>query len=260
MPPRGLEASNLSVNAPDRALHSPLANLPFTSKIRASAFTLMPKAIASSGGGILAIDESNAICEKRLSSIGLENTKPNRQETLYQSTTDGKKSVDCLRDQKIVPGIKVDKGLVPLPRSNNESWWQGLDGLSPRSAEYYKQGARKTVVSIPCGPFALAVKEVAWGLARYADNGLVPIVELEILLDGDQPIEKTLEVAEKVWVEVFYYLVENNVAFEGILLGPSMVTLGKEHKKKASLETISKYTLTTLKRRVPLAVPGIMVP
>lgn len=91
------------------------------------------------------------------------------------------------------------------------------------------------------------------------DNGLVPIVEPEILLDGDHPIDRTLEVAEKVWAEVFNYLAENNVIFEGILLKPSMVTPGAEHKEKASPETIAKYTLTMLKRRVPPAVPGIMV-
>lgn len=91
------------------------------------------------------------------------------------------------------------------------------------------------------------------------DNGLVPIVEPEILLDGDHPIERTLEVAEKVWSEVFFYLAQNNVLFEGILLKPSMVTPGAEHKEKASPETIAKYTLTMLKRRVPPAVPGIMV-
>ena len=91
------------------------------------------------------------------------------------------------------------------------------------------------------------------------DNGLVPIVEPEILLDGDHPIDRTLEVAEKVWAEVFYYLAENNVVFEGILLKPSMVTPGAEHKEKASPDTIAKYTLTMLKRRVPPAVPGIMV-
>ncbi|PPD91163.1 hypothetical protein GOBAR_DD11899 [Gossypium barbadense] len=153
------------------------------------------KTVASPGRGILAMDESNATCGKRLASIGLENTEANRQayrtllvsapglgdyisgailfeETLYQSTIDGKKMVDVLVEQKIVPGIKVDKGLVPLPGSNNESWCQGLDGLSSRTAAYYQQGARfakwRTVVSIPNGPSALAVKEAAWGLARYA--------------------------------------------------------------------------------------------
>lgn len=91
------------------------------------------------------------------------------------------------------------------------------------------------------------------------DNGLVPIVEPEILLDGDHSIDRTLEVAEKVWSEVFFYLAENNVLFEGILLKPSMVTPGAEHKEKASPETIAKYTLKMLRRRVPPAVPGIMV-
>ncbi|KAH9611539.1 hypothetical protein KSS87_007628 [Heliosperma pusillum] len=225
------------------------------------------KTVASPGRGILAMDESNATCGKRLASIGLENTEANRQayrtllvsapglgqyisgailfeETLYQSTTEGKKMVDVLNEQGIVPGIKVDKGLVPLPGSNNESWCQGLDGLASRSAAYYQQGARfakwRTVVSIPNGPSALAVKEAAWGLARYAaitqDNGLVPIVEPEILLDGEHGIDRTFEVAQKVWAETFFYLAENKVMFEGILLKPSMVTPGAECKDKATPE------------------------
>ncbi|KAJ6985639.1 fructose-bisphosphate aldolase 1 [Populus alba x Populus x berolinensis] len=247
------------------------------------------KTIASPGRGILAMDESNATCGKRLASIGLENTEANRQayrtllvtvpglgnyvsgailfeETLYQSTTDGKKMVDVLVEQKIVPGIKVDKGLVPLAGSNDESWCQGLDGLASRSAAYYQQGARfakwRTVVSIPNGPSALAVKEAAWGLARYAaisqDNGLVPIVEPEILLDGEHGIERTFEVAQKVWAEVFYYMAENNVMFEGILLKPSMVTPGAECKDRATPDQVAEYTLKLLQRRIPPAVPGIM--
>ncbi|KAL9254746.1 Fructose-bisphosphate aldolase 3, chloroplastic-like protein [Drosera capensis] len=241
------------------------------------------KSIASPGRGILAIDESNATCGKRLASIGLDNTEAEIDRPIGSfclllldsaSISLGPSSLrrHCTslqrmgKEENIVPGIKVDKGLVPLPGSNNESWCQGLDGLGSRTAEYYKQGARfakwRTVISIPCGPSALAVKEAAWGLARYAaisqDNGLVPIVEPEILLDGDHPIEWTLEVAERVWAEVFYYLAQNNVLFEGILLKPSMVTSGAEHKEKASPETIAKYTLQMLKRRVPPAVPGIM--
>jgi fructose-bisphosphate aldolase class I len=247
------------------------------------------KRVASPGRGILAMDESNATCGKRLASIGLENTEANRQayrqllvsapglgqyisgsilfeETLYQSTTDGKKMVDVLVQQDIVPGIKVDKGLVPLAGSNDESWCQGLDGLASRCAAYYQQGARfakwRTVVSIPNGPSALAVKEAAWGLARYAaiaqDNGLVPIVEPEILLDGEHGLERTFEVALKVWAEVFFYLAENNVLFEGILLKPSMVTPGAECKERASPETVAQYTLNLLRRRVPPGVPGIM--
>ncbi|KAL0739649.1 hypothetical protein Bca4012_015859 [Brassica carinata] len=247
------------------------------------------KTIASPGRGILAMDESNATCGKRLDSIGLENTEANRQayrtllvsapglgqyisgailfeETLYQSTTEGKKMVDVLVEQNIVPGIKVDKGLVPLVGSNNESWCQGLDGLSSRTAAYYQQGARfakwRTVVSIPNGPSALAVKEAAWGLARYAaisqDSGLVPIVEPEIMLDGEHDIDRTYDVAEKVWAEVFFYLAQNNVMFEGILLKPSMVTPGAESKDRATPEQVASYTLKLLRNRIPPAVPGIM--
>ncbi|BBN13191.1 fructose-bisphosphate aldolase, class I [Marchantia polymorpha subsp. ruderalis] len=247
------------------------------------------KTIASPGRGILAIDESSATCGLRLSSIGLENNEPNRQlyrqllletpglgeyisgailfeETLYQSTTAGKKMVDVLAEQKIVAGIKVDKGLVPLPGSNNESWCQGLDGLASRTAAYYKQGARfakwRTVVSIPNGPSELAVQEAAWGLARYAaicqDNGLVPIVEPEVLLDGAHSIERTQAVAEKVWATTMFHLAQNHVLFEGILLKPSMVTPGNEHGQKATPEQIASATLAMLRRTVPPAVPGIM--
>ncbi|KAF5751063.1 fructose-bisphosphate aldolase 1 chloroplastic-like [Tripterygium wilfordii] len=247
------------------------------------------KTVASKGRGILAMDESNATCGKRLASIGLENTEANRQayrtllvtvpelgqyisgailfeETLYQSTTDGKKIVDVLVEQKIIPGIKVDKGLVPLAGSNDESWCQGLDGLASRTAAYYQQGARfakwRTVVSIPNGPSELAVTEAAWGLARYAaiaqDNGLVPIVEPEILLDGEHGIERTFEVAQKVWNKVFFYLAENNVMYEGILLKPSMVTPGAECKDRATPQQVADYTLKLLQRRIPPAVPGIM--
>ncbi|KAJ7543465.1 hypothetical protein O6H91_09G039300 [Diphasiastrum complanatum] len=263
--------------------------LPACVSIRASGYeeelVKTAKTVASKGRGILAMDESNATCGKRLASIGLENTEANRQayrqllvttpglgeyisgailfeETLYQSTLDGKKFVDVLISQNIVPGIKVDKGLVPLSGSNNESWCQGLDGLASRSAAYYKQGARRTVVSIPNGPSELAVTEAAWGLARYAaisqENGLVPIVEPEILLDGEHSIERTFEVAQKVWAKVFYFLAENKVLFEGILLKPSMVTPGAESGEKATPEKVAEYTLKLLKRRVPPAVPGIM--
>ncbi|XP_078150568.1 fructose-bisphosphate aldolase, chloroplastic [Carex rostrata] len=273
----------------------PAANRPVAVSVtvRASAYAdelvKTAKTIASPGKGIMAMDESNATCGKRLASIGLENTEANRQayrtllvsapglgqyvsgailfeETLYQSTTEGKKMVDVLVEQNIVPGIKVDKGLVPLAGSNDESWCQGLDGLASRCAAYYQQGARfakwRTVVSIPNGPSALAVKEASWGLARYAaiaqENGLVPIVEPEILLDGEHGIDRTFEVAQKVWAEVFFYMAENNVTYEGILLKPSMVTPGAECKERASPEQVASYTLKLLHRRIPPAVPGIM--
>ncbi|PSC74433.1 putative fructose-bisphosphate aldolase chloroplastic [Micractinium conductrix] len=245
--------------------------------------------IASTGKGILAMDESNATCGKRLESVGLENTVENRQayrellvstpglgqyisgailfeETLFQDTRKGTSMVDELNKNGIVPGIKVDKGLHPLDNSNNESWCAGLDGLSQRCADYYKQGARfakwRSVVSIPAGPSAIAVRDCAYGLARYAaiaqNAGLVPIVEPEILLDGDHDIDRTLEVAEMTWAETFKYLADNNVLFEGILLKPSMVTPGAEHAKRSTPDEVAAYTLRMLRRRVPPAVPGIM--
>ncbi|XXG40196.1 hypothetical protein AAC387_Pa01g0975 [Persea americana] len=266
--------------------HSPLT-------VRASSYAdelvKTAKIIASPGRGILAMDESNATCGKRFASVGLENTEANRrayrtllvsapglgnyvsgailfEETLYQSSTDGKKLVDVLIQQNIVPGIKVDTGLVPLVGSNDESWCQGLDGLASRAAAYYQQGARfskwRSVLSIPNGPSALAVKEAAWGHARYAaisqDNGLVPLLEPEILRDGVHGIDRTFEVAQKLWAEVFFYLAENNVMFEGILLKPSMVTPGAECKERATPEKVAEYTLKLLSRRIPPSVPGIL--
>jgi fructose-bisphosphate aldolase, class I len=247
------------------------------------------KKIASPGKGILAMDESNATCGKRLESIGLENTVENRQtyrellvttpglgqyisgailfeETLFQNIRSGKSMVACLNEQGLVPGIKVDKGLHPLANSNGESWCAGLDGLAQRCDEYYKQGARfakwRSVVSIPAGPSSIAVTDCAYGLARYAaiaqNSGLVPIVEPEILLDGDHDIDRTLEIAERTWAETFKYLADNNVLFEGILLKPSMVTPGAECKRRAGAEEVADYTLKMLRRRVPPAVPGIM--
>eukprot|EP00887_Chlorella_sp_A99_P004025 scaffold11.g4025.t1 len=214
------------------------------------------KKIASAGKGILAMDESNATCGKRLESIGLENTETNRQayrellvttpglgqyisgailfeETLFQNTRKGTKMVDELNKQGIVPGIKVDKGLNPLSNSNGESWCAGLDGLAQRCQDYYKAGARfckwRSVVSIPAGPSIIAQRDCAYGLARYA---------------------AIAQVAEAVWAETFKYLADNKVLFEGILLKPSMVTPGAEHAKRSTPEM--------LRRRVPPAVPGIM--
>lgn len=245
--------------------------------------------IASKGRGILAMDESNGTCGLRLDSIGVENTEDNRrayrellvttpgigeyisgailfEETLYQSTAAGKPFVECLREQNIVPGIKVDKGLVPMANSNGESWCQGLDGLAQRCAEYYKAGARfakwRSVVNISAGPTEKALNDCAYGLARYAaiaqDNGLVPIVEPEILLDGTHDIDTTLEVASKTWAQTFKYLADQGVLFEGILLKPSMVTPGADSEDKVSPEVVADYTLKMLNRRVPPAVPGIM--
>ena len=136
-----------------------------------------------------------------------------------------------------------------------------------RCAEYYKAGARfakwRSVVSIPSGPSSIALTDCAYGLARYAaiaqNAGLVPIVEPEVLLDGDHDIERTFEVAQAIWAATFKYMADNNVMFEGILLKPSMVTPGADCKQKESPERVAEFTLKMLKRRVPPAVPGEFV-
>jgi len=240
------------------------------------------------GKGILAMDESNATCGSRLEGVGVENTEENRrryrellvttpdlgehiggailfEETLYQSTADGTPFVEVLRNQGIYPGIKVDKGLRPLANTT-ESWCQGLDGLADRAAAYYEQGARfckwRSVVSIPNGPTPLAVTDCAYGLARYAaicqNAGLVPIVEPEILLDGDHDIEATFEVASLVWAETFKYLADNKVLFDRMLLKPSMVGPGADCPKRSTPEEVAEHTLRMLKSRVPPATAGIM--
>jgi fructose-bisphosphate aldolase class I len=245
--------------------------------------------IATKGKGILAMDESNATCGKRLDSIGMENTEANRlayrellvttpgigdyisgailfEETLYQTASTGDSIVQILNKQGIVPGIKTDKGLVPMVNANGESWCQGLDGLAQRSAEYYKQGARfckwRTTVTVAAGPTAIAVRDAAYGLARYGAisqaAGLVPIIEPEVLLDGDHGIDRTLEVAEEIWAATFKYMADQGVIFEGILLKPSMVTPGADCPARETPERIADYTLKLLRRRVPPAVPGIM--
>merc|ERR1719409_2396117 len=241
------------------------------------------------GKGILAMDESNATCGTRLEGVGVENTEENRrryrellittkgmgeyvggailfEETLYQSCSDGTSFVDALREQGIYPGIKVDKGLRPLANSNGESWCQGLDGLADRAAEYYKQGARfckwRSVVSIPSGPSKIAVTDCAYGLARYAaicqNAGFVPIVEPEILLDGEHTLEETYEVASAVWAETFKYLADNNVMFDRMLLKPSMVGPGADCAKRNTPEEVAEATLKMLNSRVPPATAGIM--
>lgn len=247
--------------------------------------------IASPGKGILAVDESTKTIGKRLASIGVENTEENRQayrgllfncqglgefisgailfeETLYQDSSEGKPFVKCLEDIGIIPGIKVDKGLVPLGNGASfETWCSGLDGLNERAAAYYKQGARfakwRAVLQISeTTPSKVSIAENTWGLARYArtvqDAGLVPIIEPEILMDGDHSIERTAAVQEEVLAAVYKACDTNGVLLEGSLLKPNMVVPGSDFTGTTSPEEIGKYTVRTLERRVPSSVPGIM--
>jgi len=247
------------------------------------------KALTTPGKGILAMDESNGTCGLRLESIGVENTEENRQrwretllgtkglgdycggailftETLYQDTTTGQKMVDLAKQNGVIPGIKVDTGLVPLVGGNEgENWCRGLDDLKERTTDFYKAGARfakwRTTVRVR-DHSALAVSEAAHGLARYAaicqSSGLVPIIEPEILLDGEHNIDENFETFVETWSSVFKACADFGVMLEGVLLKPSMVTPGAQSGTKADAQTIAEYTLRALKKVVPPAVPGIM--
>ncbi len=247
--------------------------------------------LATSGKGILAVDESTNTCGKRLASIGVENTEENRQayrgmlftteglgnyisgailfeETLFQDHADGESMVAKLEKQGIVPGIKVDKGLKPLVGGlEHETYCSGLDGLTERASDYYARGARfakwRAVLQITAdGPSDLAIRENAWGLARYArsvqEAGLVPIIEPEILMDGDHDILTTSEIQEKIIKEVYFACQQNGVYLEGTLLKPSMTVPGADYEGKSDPKNVALATVTTLLRSVPAAVPGIV--
>lgn len=240
------------------------------------------------GKGILAADESTGTIGKRFNTIQVESTEDSRlayrhllfsthdlsnyisgvilyEETLGQSYN-GQTLPALLASNKIVPGIKVDKGLVGLPNSRNEKTTQGWDGLSDRLKQYKEQGARfakwRAVYSLneDC-PSHVAIKANADGLARYAaicqDNGIVPIVEPELLMDGNHTIEHCSKMTEWALHEVFNALFKYNVRFEYMILKPSMVIAGKECSRPSTPEEVARETIKVLKRTVPAAVPSI---
>ncbi|PUZ59997.1 hypothetical protein GQ55_4G087700 [Panicum hallii var. hallii] len=248
------------------------------------------KCLATPGKGILASDESTGTIGKRLSSINLENVESNRQalrellftapgvfdylsgvilfeETLYQKTSDGKPFVDLLIAGGVVPGIKVDKGTVEIAGTNGETTTQGHDSLGARCAKYYEAGARfakwRAVLKIGAAgePSELAVKQNAEGLARYAlicqENGLVPIVEPEILTDGGHDIKTCAAATERVLAAVYKSLNDHKVLLEGTLLKTNMITPGSD-SPKVGAEVIAEYTVAALRRTVPPAVAGVV--
>jgi fructose-bisphosphate aldolase class I len=173
--------------------------------------------------------------------------------------------VDLAKENGVIPGIKVDTGLVPLPGGKEgENWCRGLDDLKERTVDYYKAGARfakwRTTVRVR-DHSSIAVAEAAHGLARYASicqsSGLVPIIEPEILLDGEHDIDECLETFEETWAAVFKACADFGVCLEAVYLKPSMVTPGAQSGKTADPKTVAEYTLGALKRVVPPAVPGI---
>jgi len=246
-------------------------------------------AIATRGKGILAADESTGTIGKRFEEISVDNVLENRQqyrqllvttegleeyisgiilyeETLDQSHEDGTPFVDILKKKGIIVGIKVDKGIKPILGTNGETYTQGFDDLDVRCANYYKKGARfakwRAVLKIGDGcPSNISVKENANGLARYAaicqQNGLVPIVEPEILMDGPHDLSVAVKVTEHVLAETYKALHDANVLLEGTLLKPNMVCPGSCCNKSYTAADIGYATATVLQRTVPCAVPSI---
>lgn len=264
---------------------------PFLTPQEEGELRRIAQAIVAPGKGILAADESTGTMGKRLQAINLDNNEENRRlyrqllftagkaaaehisgvilyhETFYQKTDDGKPFVQLLKENGIIPGIKVDKGVVPLAGTLGEGTTQGLDDLGTRCAQYKKDGADfakwRCVINIGHHiPSHLALMENANVLARYASicqmNGLVPIVEPEVLCDGDHDLERCQKVTELALAYTYKALADHHVYLEGTLLKPNMVTPGQSSTKKATPEDIGRATVTALQRTVPAAVPGIV--
>ena len=245
--------------------------------------------IVEDGKGILAADESNPTCGKRFDSIGVESTEDNRRdyremlfrsegmkgniggvilfdETLRQKAEDGTPLVNIITAQGALPGIKVDKGLKPLDDSPEETVTQGLDGLNERCSEYEKIGAKfakwRAVINIREDiPTEDCINQNMEALAKYAkivqENKMVPIVEPEVLMDGNHSIERCLEVTSNTLSALFRYLDEHGVNIKGTLLKPSMVISGKDANEQASVEEVAEKTLKCLLANVPSDLPGI---
>lgn len=255
----------------------------YTSELEATI-----NAMAQKGRGILAADESAPTIAKRFEAINVESTEELRrawrsllvttdglgeyisgiilfEETLGQKTEDGRTIPEAAWSQKIVPGIKVDKGKIPLALSPGDLVTQGLDGLADRLRHYKQQGARfakwREVYAIDKNaPTQHGIEVNAEMLARYAsvcqEEGLVPIVEPEVLMDGDHDIERHAQVTEAVQHAVFHALHRHNVMMELMILKPNMVLPGKSCRR-AKPDEVAAATLKVLRRTVPVAVPSI---
>jgi len=247
-------------------------------------------AMVAKGKGLLAADESSGTCEKRFKSVGVESTEENRRayrgllfgttgieqyvsgvilfdETIRQKTSDGIPFPDFLAKKGIVPGIKVDKGAKDLALCPGEKVTEGLDGLRERLAEYFKLGARfakwRAVITIGEGiPTHACLYANAHALARYAalcqEASIVPIIEPEVLLDGDHTIERCEEVTEATLRATYAALAAHNISFEHTILKASMVVSGKESARQAGVGEVAERTVRVLKRTVPAAQPGVV--
>ncbi len=247
-------------------------------------------AMVAPGKGILAADESTGTIKRRFDAIGVENTEDNRRdyrellfrsadamrdyisgvilydETIWQKARDGTPLVKLIEQAGSIPGIKVDEGTKPLPACPNEVVTVGLDKLTERLPKYFEQGARfakwRAVIDIGPGiPSYTAIHANAHALARYAAlcqaAQIVPIVEPEVLMDGDNDIDRCYEVTEFMLKETFQELYYNRVALEGMVLKPNMAIAGKKSSKRAGVDEVAEKTVRLLKACVPSAVPGI---
>lgn len=248
------------------------------------------QAMVAPGKGIIAIDESNGTIGKRFEAVGIANSEDNRRayremllttpklgehisgailfdETLRQSTRDGVPFARVMRNAGIIPGIKVDRGTQPLAGFPGEVVTEGLDGLRERLREYYRLGARfakwRAVIHIGEDmPSGTCIEVNTHALARYAalcqENGLVPMVEPEVLMDGDHDIETCYEVSEVVLRSLFDALYNQGVMLEGTILKASMVLPGKGCDEQVAVDEVASSTLMCLKSAVPAILPGIV--
>src|ERR1700704_682537 len=247
-------------------------------------------AMVAPGKGILAADESSGTIKKRFDAIKVDSTEDNRRdyremlfrskdamsknisgvilydETIWQKAKDGTPLVKLIEAAGSIPGIKVDEGTQPLPGCPNETITVGLDKLAERLKKYYDQGARfakwRAVIDIGAGiPTMTAISANAHALARYAalcqQAQIVPIVEPEVLMDGDHDIDRCYEVTQRVLNKTFQELRVQRVALEGMILKPNMAIAGKKSSRPSPVEEVAEKTIRLLKSCVPAAVPGI---
>jgi len=247
------------------------------------------KAMVSGGKGILAMDESNGTCNKRFEALGIPSTENFRRdyreliltaadlsnyisgpilydETIRQSTKAGVPLLQVIKEVGMLPGIKVDTGAKDFAGHPGEKVTEGLDGLADRIAEYYEMGARfakwRAVITIGNGiPSRACIEANAHGLARYAAlcqaGGLVPIVEPEVLIDGAHSLEQCYQVTDETLHAVFHQLYAQGVAYEQMILKPSMVVPGKDSGQEASVAEVAEATIRCLLKNVPATVAGI---
>jgi fructose-bisphosphate aldolase class I len=247
------------------------------------------RALVAGDKGLLAMDESNPTCNKRFAKQGISQTEETRRayrelivttpglgesisgailydETIRQQTRDGTPFVKVIIDAGIIPGIKVDTGAKDLAAHPGEKITEGLDGLRARLAEYFQMGARfakwRAVIAVGDGiPSRGCIQANAQALARYAalcqEAGLVPVVEPEVLMDGDHTMERCREVTEEVLRTVFTQLFAQRVMLEGMILKPNMVLPGSTCPTQETVDAVADATVSCLLRAVPAAVPGI---